>query len=132
MQNDEARAQRAETGGHAQGDQSSGERFRSCAVRGRRLVREEIEHDHEKHEGAGEGKDVHEGNAPFKEGQTEAILTHLSEEARPGDLVAILSNGGFDGLHSRLLTALKTHEEAYAEALEKHIGRHVAPFLDSA
>ena len=38
--------------------------------------------------------------------QTEAILAHLSEESRPGDLVAILSNGGFDGLHTRLLTAL--------------------------
>ena len=25
--------------------------------------------------------------------------------------------------------ALKTHEEAYAQALEKHIGRHLAPFI---
>jgi hypothetical protein len=28
-----------------------------------------------------------------------------------------------------MLAALKTHEEAYAQALEKHIGRHLAPFV---
>ena len=31
----------------------------------------------------------------------------------------------------RLLEALKTHEELYAEVLEKHIGRHIGPFLNS-
>jgi len=34
------------------------------------------------------------------------ILSRLIEEARPGDVVAILSNGAFDGLHTRLLAAL--------------------------
>jgi len=31
----------------------------------------------------------------------------------------------------RLLEALRTHEEAYAEALARHIGRHLAPFLET-
>jgi len=30
----------------------------------------------------------------------------------------------------RLLAALQTHEEAYAEALHRHIGRHLAPFVE--
>jgi len=34
------------------------------------------------------------------------ILQRLLEEARPGDVVAILSNGAFDGLHARLIEAL--------------------------
>ena len=34
---------------------------------------------------------------------TDAILAHLSATCRPGDVVAILSNGGFDGIHDRLL-----------------------------
>ena len=37
---------------------------------------------------------------------TDAILAHLSATCRPGDVVAILSNGGFDGIHDRLLTLL--------------------------
>jgi len=38
---------------------------------------------------------------------TDEILDRLVKEARPGDLVVILSNGGFDGLHRRLLAALE-------------------------
>ena len=45
---------------------------------------------------------------------------------------SVLTADGGERFRSRLLTALKTHEEAYAEALEKHIRRHLAPFLDSA
>ena len=37
---------------------------------------------------------------------TDAILAHLRTTCRPGDVVAILSNGGFDGIHDRLLTQL--------------------------
>ena len=36
----------------------------------------------------------------------EAIIVHLKKHATVGDDVLILSNGGFDGLHKRLLTAL--------------------------
>jgi len=38
---------------------------------------------------------------------TEAIIAHLAEYARSGDVIAILSNGGFDNIHARLLAALR-------------------------
>lgn len=38
---------------------------------------------------------------------TDALLAGLLEELRPGDLCLIMSNGGFDNLHERLLTALQ-------------------------
>jgi len=37
---------------------------------------------------------------------TEEILDHLGRFARPGDVIAILSNGGFDNIHERLLERL--------------------------
>lgn len=39
-------------------------------------------------------------------GDTEAILEALVCTCQPGDVVVILSNGGFDGIHERLLTLL--------------------------
>jgi UDP-N-acetylmuramate: L-alanyl-gamma-D-glutamyl-meso-diaminopimelate ligase len=36
-----------------------------------------------------------------------AIVETITTEARPGDLVIVMSNGGFDGIHDRLLSALK-------------------------
>jgi UDP-N-acetylmuramate: L-alanyl-gamma-D-glutamyl-meso-diaminopimelate ligase len=44
-----------------------------------------------------------------------AIVTHLVDRARAGDVVAVLSNGGFGGIHGALLKAL----EARAEAAKK-------------
>ncbi|MEN8191111.1 MAG: UDP-N-acetylmuramate:L-alanyl-gamma-D-glutamyl-meso-diaminopimelate ligase [Thermodesulfobacteriota bacterium] len=38
---------------------------------------------------------------------TDTILNFLAEQARPGDVIAILSNGGFDNIHQRLLARLK-------------------------
>ncbi|MCI5123939.1 MAG: UDP-N-acetylmuramate:L-alanyl-gamma-D-glutamyl-meso-diaminopimelate ligase [Candidatus Electrothrix sp. AR5] len=38
---------------------------------------------------------------------TAAILAFLAEQARSGDVVAILSNGGFDNIHEQLLGLLK-------------------------
>jgi UDP-N-acetylmuramate: L-alanyl-gamma-D-glutamyl-meso-diaminopimelate ligase len=35
------------------------------------------------------------------------IVRHLSPELRDGDVVAIMSNGGFDGIHDKLLAALR-------------------------
>jgi len=35
------------------------------------------------------------------------IVSGLAESLRPGDRVAVLSNGGFGGIHERLLTALE-------------------------
>ncbi len=37
---------------------------------------------------------------------TEAIIDFVSVEARPGDLILIMSNGGFDNIHERLLQRL--------------------------
>jgi UDP-N-acetylmuramate: L-alanyl-gamma-D-glutamyl-meso-diaminopimelate ligase len=36
----------------------------------------------------------------------QTIVDVIAEEAREGDMVLIMSNGGFDGIHERLLTAL--------------------------
>jgi UDP-N-acetylmuramate: L-alanyl-gamma-D-glutamyl-meso-diaminopimelate ligase len=37
---------------------------------------------------------------------TEALLSHLDSTLREGDVVAIMSNGGFDNIHQRLLELL--------------------------
>jgi UDP-N-acetylmuramate: L-alanyl-gamma-D-glutamyl-meso-diaminopimelate ligase len=37
----------------------------------------------------------------------EAIVAHLAGHAEEGDVVAIMSNGGFGGLHDKLLAALR-------------------------
>lgn len=37
----------------------------------------------------------------------EAIIDTVQREARPGDSVVIMSNGGFEGIHERLITALE-------------------------
>jgi UDP-N-acetylmuramate: L-alanyl-gamma-D-glutamyl-meso-diaminopimelate ligase len=36
----------------------------------------------------------------------EAIVAKVSELAKPGDIIAVLSNGGFGGIHQKLLAAL--------------------------
>lgn len=41
--------------------------------------------------------------------EVEAIIDHLVAEAREGDRILIMSNGGFDGIHERLIGALKAH-----------------------
>jgi UDP-N-acetylmuramate: L-alanyl-gamma-D-glutamyl-meso-diaminopimelate ligase len=33
----------------------------------------------------------------------DAILAKLTKEAQPGDVIALLSNGAFGGIHARLL-----------------------------
>jgi UDP-N-acetylmuramate: L-alanyl-gamma-D-glutamyl-meso-diaminopimelate ligase len=38
---------------------------------------------------------------------TDRILDWLRQEARAGDHIVIMSNGGFEGLHLRLLQALR-------------------------
>jgi UDP-N-acetylmuramate: L-alanyl-gamma-D-glutamyl-meso-diaminopimelate ligase len=37
---------------------------------------------------------------------TEAILDFMAAAAKPGDLILIMSNGGFDNIHDRLLEIL--------------------------
>jgi UDP-N-acetylmuramate: L-alanyl-gamma-D-glutamyl-meso-diaminopimelate ligase len=36
------------------------------------------------------------------------IVSHVVASARAGDVVAVLSNGGFGGIHQSLLTALSS------------------------
>ena len=37
---------------------------------------------------------------------TDTIIDFLVEEAEPGDLILVMSNGGFDNIHERLLKSL--------------------------
>jgi UDP-N-acetylmuramate: L-alanyl-gamma-D-glutamyl-meso-diaminopimelate ligase len=37
---------------------------------------------------------------------TDAIIAFLSDTAKAGDVILVMSNGGFDGIHDRLLKAL--------------------------
>ena len=41
-----------------------------------------------------------------------AIVAQVCREARAGDVVAVMSNGGFDNIHERLLMALRQKAEA--------------------
>ena len=45
---------------------------------------------------------------------TDEILHALNDTVQPGDVVAILSNGGFDNIHSRLLDLLAAKENSNA------------------
>jgi UDP-N-acetylmuramate: L-alanyl-gamma-D-glutamyl-meso-diaminopimelate ligase len=38
---------------------------------------------------------------------TEDIISHIASEVRAGDHVVIMSNGGFDNIHNRLLERLR-------------------------
>lgn len=40
----------------------------------------------------------------------EAIVDYLAEEARPGDLCAVLSNGPFEGIHQKILDRLSARQ----------------------
>jgi UDP-N-acetylmuramate: L-alanyl-gamma-D-glutamyl-meso-diaminopimelate ligase len=40
-------------------------------------------------------------------GSTDDIIRHIASEVRPGDHVVIMSNGGFDNIHNRLLERLR-------------------------
>jgi UDP-N-acetylmuramate: L-alanyl-gamma-D-glutamyl-meso-diaminopimelate ligase len=48
------------------------------------------------------------GKPAYYESGVEEIVLRLQQEARPGDLIAVFSNGGFDNIHERLLKALET------------------------
>ncbi len=43
---------------------------------------------------------------------TSAIIEYLGRTAREGDVIAVLSNGGFDNIHARLLERLRQVKEA--------------------
>jgi len=48
------------------------------------------------------GRNVHAQHLP----DVDAIVSAVSREARDGDLIVVMSNGGFGGIHRRLLAAL--------------------------
>jgi UDP-N-acetylmuramate: L-alanyl-gamma-D-glutamyl-meso-diaminopimelate ligase len=47
------------------------------------------------------------GRSAHALGTTAEIVEHVAGQARPGDLVVVMSNGGFDGIHEKLLDALR-------------------------
>jgi UDP-N-acetylmuramate: L-alanyl-gamma-D-glutamyl-meso-diaminopimelate ligase len=52
--------------------------------------------------------DISKQNKPaFALPDATGIIEHLLPQLRQGDVVAIMSNGGFDGIHEKLLAALK-------------------------
>jgi UDP-N-acetylmuramate: L-alanyl-gamma-D-glutamyl-meso-diaminopimelate ligase len=47
----------------------------------------------------------------------DSIIRTLARDARPGDTVAVLSNGAFAGLHARLLASLEARAHTSGEAV---------------
>jgi UDP-N-acetylmuramate: L-alanyl-gamma-D-glutamyl-meso-diaminopimelate ligase len=47
------------------------------------------------------------GHQAMTFGTTDEIISHVASEARPGDHVVIMSNGGFENIHNRLLQKLR-------------------------
>ena len=45
-------------------------------------------------------------------GELDALVAAIAREARPGDHVVVMSNGGFGGIHGKLLAALQAAEAA--------------------
>jgi UDP-N-acetylmuramate: L-alanyl-gamma-D-glutamyl-meso-diaminopimelate ligase len=44
----------------------------------------------------------------------DAVVEHVATGVRPGDVVVIMSNGGFGGIHEKLLTALRKDDASIA------------------
>jgi UDP-N-acetylmuramate: L-alanyl-gamma-D-glutamyl-meso-diaminopimelate ligase len=49
-----------------------------------------------------------QGKPAFALPDADHIVTHIVPELRSGDVVAIMSNGGFGGIHEKILTALQS------------------------
>src|SRR5689334_24424919 len=49
-----------------------------------------------------------QGKPAFALPDTDQIVSHIVPELRSGDVVAIMSNGGFNGIHDKILTALES------------------------
>lgn len=52
------------------------------------------------------------GREVWREPDVDAIVRRAVEVVRPGDTIAVFSNGGFGGIHGRLLEALRARETA--------------------
>jgi UDP-N-acetylmuramate: L-alanyl-gamma-D-glutamyl-meso-diaminopimelate ligase len=53
---------------------------------------------------------VDKGRSARAAGSTADIIDTVSKEAEKGDLVVVMSNGGFDGIHDKLLDALRLRQ----------------------
>ena len=54
-------------------------------------------------------KDIElQGKPAYSFPDADAIITHLIPDLKDGDIVAIMSNGGFGGIHDKLLDVLKS------------------------
>ncbi len=51
-----------------------------------------------------------QGKPSFSFPDADAIVEHLAPELKEGDVVAIMSNGGFGGIHEKILNTLKTQK----------------------
>lgn len=49
-----------------------------------------------------------QGKPAFALPEPDQIVTHITPELRSGDVVAIMSNGGFGGIHEKILEALRS------------------------
>jgi len=47
------------------------------------------------------------GKPSFSLPDADSIVEHLAPELKSGDVVAIMSNGGFGGIHDKVLNVLK-------------------------
>jgi UDP-N-acetylmuramate: L-alanyl-gamma-D-glutamyl-meso-diaminopimelate ligase len=45
-----------------------------------------------------------------------AVVDYLDQQIQPGDVVAILSNGGFDGIYEKLPARLEQRRRSLAKA----------------
>jgi UDP-N-acetylmuramate: L-alanyl-gamma-D-glutamyl-meso-diaminopimelate ligase len=52
------------------------------------------------------------GDKAVADASVDAIIEHLVRDAKPGDTIALLSNGAFGGIHARLLGALSARKRA--------------------
>ena len=68
-------------------------------------------------------------------GEVDTIVRTIAAEAREGDVVVVMSNGGFGGIHEKLLTALERLARASAASREgdgsRAIQRAIAGILPS-
>jgi UDP-N-acetylmuramate: L-alanyl-gamma-D-glutamyl-meso-diaminopimelate ligase len=51
----------------------------------------------------------HGGKQAFAFSGADEIISHLVPKLESGDVVAIMSNGGFGGIHEKLLLQLKSN-----------------------
>jgi UDP-N-acetylmuramate: L-alanyl-gamma-D-glutamyl-meso-diaminopimelate ligase len=50
------------------------------------------------------------GSRVFFAANVDALVKGLADDSRPGDHILVMSNGGFDGLHDKLLAALRARK----------------------